>query len=558
MAAATLSPWAVVGRAAPWCAAGILVVLAACAVEEERAPGPASEPGREATRISPLEAEFEAAAAEFAVPASVLKAVSWIESRWWTPPLPLDPEEDEPGHSPPSFGVMGLREVGGTLPLASRLTGIDEGALALDRPSNIRGAAAALRHLAEQDHGLDEGQRLPLELWPQVAARYSAGDDEALRGVVAAELTELLRTGMVGVTEEGLQMRIEGHGRAELPAFVTREQGLDYPGAIWNPAHSGNYSARNRTPANITHITIHVTQGSYAGAISWFRNPSSNVSAHYVIRSSDGQITQMVAHKDMAWHVGSQNGYTIGIEHEGWVTQPQWFTDEMYRSSARLTRHIADTWGVPLDRQHIKGHVEFPDQTHTDPGPHWDWSRYMALVRGEDAGPAKGNLVGFVREGDIMNTDSPVAGVQIRLNGGQTVQTDARGFYRFDGLNMATYTLTASKEGWNTVTSERALEVEGGDTWRSLALTRAAPPEPEPPAALDLISPPARPAGDLNARPATDDLDGTGDLDGPGDSVQINTGCALAPGSPAPSPARGLILIAGIAMLAAGLRRRAR
>lgn len=36
---------------------------------------------------------------------------------------------------------------------------------------------------------------------------------------------------------------------------------------------------------------IHVTQGSYAGTISWFKDAAAQVSAHYVIRSSDGQIT---------------------------------------------------------------------------------------------------------------------------------------------------------------------------------------------------------------------------------------------------------------------------
>jgi hypothetical protein len=62
------------------------------------------------------------------------------------------------------------------------------------------------------------------------------------------------------------------------------------------------------------------------------------VSSHYVVRSSDGQITQMVAEKDTAWHARSANPYSIGIEHEGYVDQPSWFTDAMYRSSAALTR----------------------------------------------------------------------------------------------------------------------------------------------------------------------------------------------------------------------------
>jgi N-acetyl-anhydromuramyl-L-alanine amidase AmpD len=90
-------------------------------------------------------------------------------------------------------------------------------------------------------------------------------------------------------------------------------------------------------------LFIHVTEGTYTSAINWFRNDASNVSAHYVIRSSDGQITQMVREKDIAWHAGywDWNVKSIGIEHEAYVNNPAWYTDAMYRSSAALTRNIA-------------------------------------------------------------------------------------------------------------------------------------------------------------------------------------------------------------------------
>ncbi|MGW5821646.1 N-acetylmuramoyl-L-alanine amidase, partial [Streptomyces noursei] len=31
---------------------------------------------------------------------------------------------------------------------------------------------------------------------------------------------------------------------------------------------------------------------------------------------------------------------------------------------------------------------EVPGTDHTDPGPHWDWDRYLALVRAELRRPA--------------------------------------------------------------------------------------------------------------------------------------------------------------------------
>src|SRR3546814_10763289 len=79
-------------------------------------------------------------------------------------------------------------------------------------------------------------------------------------------------------------------------------------------------------------------QGSYAGSISWFQNSSSQVSAHYLIRSSDGQVTQMVREYNKAWHVRSHNPHSIGIEHEGYISNPDWYTSAMYNTSAAITR----------------------------------------------------------------------------------------------------------------------------------------------------------------------------------------------------------------------------
>ncbi len=168
----------------------------------------------------------------------------------------------------------------------------------------------------------------------------------------------------------------------------------DYPGVNWVAAHSSNYSSRSGTA--ISAVTVHTMQGYYAGTISWFQNPSANVSAHYCLRSSDGQITQMVCESDKAWHVGSENGYTVGLEHEGFVSDPAWYTPVMYSSSAALTRDIADDYGINPLRTYfkeatsglltlgactrIKGHQHYPAQTHTDPGINWDWAHYYRLV----------------------------------------------------------------------------------------------------------------------------------------------------------------------------------
>ncbi|MEU1166734.1 N-acetylmuramoyl-L-alanine amidase, partial [Streptomyces sp. NPDC005921] len=129
-------------------------------------------------------------------------------------------------------------------------------------------------------------------------------------------------------------------------------------------------------------VIIHVTQQSYAGTLSIFQNPKKRVSAHYLVRSADGHVAQCVRESDIAWHAGNwdYNTRSVGIEHEGWVDKPEYFTDALYQESARLTASICDRYGIPKDRDHIIGHVEVPGTDHTDPGKHWDWVRYMSLV----------------------------------------------------------------------------------------------------------------------------------------------------------------------------------
>jgi hypothetical protein len=164
-----------------------------------------------------------------------------------------------------------------------------------------------------------------------------------------------------------------GYGVAH-PALTTAE----YPLATW--ITSPNFNTMSRKPPDVQVIVIHTTQGTYLSAINWFEATASQVSAHYVI-SKTGEITQMVLEKDKAWHVGSANGYTIGIEHEGMIDDPAWVTEPMLDASAQLCCYLLKKWQLPATKEHIKGHVELPNQTHTDPGKYWPWDTYLTKVQ---------------------------------------------------------------------------------------------------------------------------------------------------------------------------------
>jgi len=158
-----------------------------------------------------------------------------------------------------------------------------------------------------------------------------------------------------------------------------------------DPGDYGNYDLANR-PADgldIRFVVIHDTEVSYDGTIAIFQNPLAYVSAHYVTRSSDGQVTQMVATKNVAWQAGNWwvNTHSVGIENEGFALDPSYFTNQLYHSLARLTRYTAERYGIALDREHVIGHDQVPGPTdyfqtrmHWDPGTFFDWAHFMALL----------------------------------------------------------------------------------------------------------------------------------------------------------------------------------
>jgi hypothetical protein len=313
-----------------------------------------------------------------------------------------------------------------TLGLAAKLTGATDNALRTDTSANIRGGAAVLRSMADEA-GLSPDERDRIAAWYPVVAKYGGATDDAVARLYADTVFEFLATGIQVRTQDGEPVEVPSYPRApergrfdKVPSGGVSAQGMDYPNSLWVPANANNYSPGRSAAINL--IVIHVTQGSYAGTVSWFQNPSAQVSAHYVVRSSDGQITQMVRDGDTAYHVRSANSRALGIEHEGFVDNPSWFTDSMYRSSAALTKWLCERHGLPKTRQFIQGHNEIPGNDHTDPGPHWNWDYYMSLVNsGGSAGVFTGSSTDFNGDGkdDIVTFNQGTLGdVYVALSNG--------------------------------------------------------------------------------------------------------------------------------------------
>ena len=103
------------------------------------------------------------------------------------------------------------------------------------------------------------------------------------------------------------------------------------------------------------------------------------VSAHFFVRR-DGRIIQFVPCLKRAWHAGEScwqgvsrcNDFSLGIELEGSDTVP--FADAQYAALHRLTVALRAAYPV----RGIAGHSDISPQRKTDPGPCFDWVRYLA------------------------------------------------------------------------------------------------------------------------------------------------------------------------------------
>ncbi|MFD7893767.1 peptidoglycan-binding protein [Streptomyces sp. NPDC059743] len=379
-------------RSTPWRRTALSalggLVTAVLVATAQPAAGAAPAPVGAADRDS-MSRAFARAASEFGVPRDLLVAVGYGETH-------LDGHRGEPSQAN-GYGVMHLvsNPRSRTLEKAAELTGEPGAELREDTTANIRGGAAVLRSYAD-GLGLDATERRSVDEWYPVVARYGGATDTATARLYADTVYTLLGQGITADVAGGERVTVRPRaveperGRYAADAADTadgRQRAAlspDYPPAAWVPANAANYAVGRS--ASISTVVVHVTQGSYAGTISWFQNASSQVSAHYVVRSSDGAITQMVRDSNTAYHARSANSSSLGIEHEGFIADPSWFTDAMYRSSAALTKYLCERYGIPKDRAHVVGHAEVPGNDHTDPGPNWNWNYYMQLVGGSSGG----------------------------------------------------------------------------------------------------------------------------------------------------------------------------
>jgi len=202
----------------------------------------------------------------------------------------------------------------------------------------------------------------------------------------------------------------------------------EYPQADrFAPAAAGNFYPRSK-PRSINTIVIHITDGHppITGTIAMFQDPNRkdkkgnpiHASAHYIV-GRNGEVVQMVRNQDVAYHANEANADSIGIEHAArspheWGKDDPGFdvTDAEYCASAALVRWLCNEFNLPMDRDHIKGHVEVdPKKRHPDcPIGVWNWDYYMSLVTSGTCTPRATSS-----ESQSYSFESPVHG-KVRMS----------------------------------------------------------------------------------------------------------------------------------------------
>ena len=381
----------------------------------ERTSDPDESAEAELRRSTRFDAEFEKAAQEFNVPSAVLKAVSFVETRY-----EMVVGESEFEGQPAAYGLMGLKQP--ELEQGAALAGVTADQAKAEPLANVRAAAALLSQWADEK-GI---ARDDVRNWAPVVARLSGSDDpEVRRTFVNDEVFSTLKLGVGRQTEDlvaaGQSLELEGELGTATQELSTAP---DYAKAVWRP--SPNFNARpSGTTGQPKMVIIHTCEGAYSGCWGWLQNPKAGASAHYVVNSTGSEVSQLIREKDRAWHISatyecsrnsskecwlngnSSNNFTVGIEHAGYASQSS-FSSGMIDASAQLTCDITKQWGIPRDSYHIVGHGKLQPYNRTDPGPKWPWSTYLSKVNSYCSSSTDGGSTGGTPGGSGGSTASAI------------------------------------------------------------------------------------------------------------------------------------------------------
>lgn len=310
--------------------------------------------------VATTEKYINDAAAEFRVPAIILKAAAQVQSNW--------------AQTGPSFygsyGMMGLIEMDRTkqITLAAGLTKLSVDDIKNEAKANIRAAAALLAHYQKGKPKSDN-----LADWFEATRELTGLNHEEMKTSLATSFYNVIKNGSKTVSLWREIIEIDANP-ITIPEYKNAPEKTnrsvqsvpstttDYPTAI-NRLTTCNYGT-GRNGYSIDYYFVHyMATGTYAGAIAWFSDctRTSPSSAHYAIRNSDGEISQVVRESDRAYSQGvtgqpQWNGAGVSTEHEVLATNlAMWDSEPMLVAAANLAIDVCNRNNIPRVRRGVNG-----------------------------------------------------------------------------------------------------------------------------------------------------------------------------------------------------------
>lgn len=172
----------------------------------------------------------------------------------------------------------------------------------------------------------------------------------------------------------------------------------------WRAPGSPNFFPDRQGLGQPVAIVDHIMSGTMESSDNWFKNPASQVSAHYGV-ARDGRIWQWVRLTDGSWANGivqnpdmsvpfiadcvskgiNPNDVSISIEHEGMTGDPM--PEAQYQATLWLHRYIIKLYpAIKPDREHLVGHYQLTARDRANcPGTGFPWSRLIKDLNASDS-----------------------------------------------------------------------------------------------------------------------------------------------------------------------------
>jgi N-acetyl-anhydromuramyl-L-alanine amidase AmpD len=294
----------------------------------------------------------------------------------------------------------------------------DAGDMGYSWASPALAAQAQEVHLSAYVDGYNRGLRRYLGQDPRyllVLGTDWAGTVEHIEDLTGKWATDPEYGSKIATRLEQLRNTVpSGGGTTPQPGTV-----VSPPPLVWVGTGNYSYRANGQLPRFLVH---HITDDmNYDNVMSWFRNPASDASSHFVIKR-DGSIMQFVSSLNYAWTNGDYytnrcdpagsrvarrdipalndaisqslnkgwnlNGFCVSIEYIGTPSNPP--TDAQYASGVAIGKYLLSTY--PTMSPHRFGQLRHADINPVSrqycPGPDFDLARIITALGGD---PAKMN-----------------------------------------------------------------------------------------------------------------------------------------------------------------------